>query len=104
MIDVQSGFKMLTGSEQNFSNRAIKRKTLFLILSITGIIVGLSLAVFYIWKAKTQPDFDMGPHFVIVILILLAARLNLRQYRYATILEKLISGNGASIKTERDST
>ena len=80
----------MTSSEVDFAKRSIKRKKLFLALSITSVIVGLSLALFYAWQYATQPDFAPGIHFVLVLLILLMARQNLRQYYYAKILEKLI--------------
>ncbi|MDO8283168.1 MAG: hypothetical protein Q7U10_11205 [Thermodesulfovibrionia bacterium] len=80
----------LTDSELRFAKRAIRRKKLFLVLSITSVIVGLSLALFYAWQFATQPGFAPGIHFVLVLLILLMARQNLRQYYYAKILEKLI--------------
>lgn len=80
----------MTDSEVDFARRSIKRKKLFLALSITSVIVGLSLALFYAWQYATQPDFALGIHFVLVLLILLMARQNLRQYYYAKILEKLI--------------
>jgi len=81
----------LTDSERHFAKRAIKRKKLFLVLSITSVTVGLSLASFYAWQFATQPGFAPGIHFVLVLLILLMARQNLRQYHYAKILEKLIA-------------
>ncbi len=80
----------MTDSELHFAKRAIKRKKLFLALSITSVTVGLCLALLYIWQFATQPGFAIGIHFVLVLLILLMARQNLRQYRYAKILEKLI--------------
>lgn len=80
----------MTNSEVDFARRSIKRKKLFLALSIASVIVGLSLALFYAWQYATQPDFAIGIHFVLVLLILLMARQNLRQYYYAKILEKLI--------------
>lgn len=81
----------LTDSERRFAERAIRRKKLFLILSITSVTVGLSLALVYAWQFVTQPGFAPGIHFVLVLLILLMARQNLRQYYYAKILEKLIA-------------
>jgi hypothetical protein len=60
------------------------------------VFIGLGLAVFYFWEATTQPDFDVGIHFLLVLLILFTARQNLRQYYYAKILEKLISGDETS--------
>lgn len=80
----------ITDSELRFARRAIRRKKLFLTLSITSVIVGLGLALLYAWQFATQPGFAPGIHFVLVLLILLMARQNLRQYYYAKILEKLI--------------
>ncbi len=80
----------MTDNELLFARRAIKRKKLFLVLSITSVIVGLCLTLLYTWQFATQPGFTPGIHFVLVILILLMARQNLRQYFYAKILEKLI--------------
>lgn len=81
----------LTDAELNFAKRAIKRKKLFLILSIVSVIVALCLALYYTWQAVTQSGFAVTIHFVPVLLILLMARQNLRQYYYAKILEKLIA-------------
>lgn len=81
----------MTDSEINFARRAIKRKKLFLALSVTSVVVGLCLALFYAWQFATQPGFSPGIHFVLVLLIFLMARQNLRQYYYAKILEKLIA-------------
>ncbi len=80
----------VTDSELHFARRAIKRKKLFLALSIASVAVGLCLSLLYAWQFATQPGFAPGIHFVLVILILLMARQNLRQYYYAKILEKLI--------------
>jgi len=81
----------MTDSELRFARRAIRRKKLFLGLSITSVIVGLGLALLYVWQFYTQPGFAPGIHAVLVLMILLMARQNLRQYYYAKILEKLIA-------------
>ena len=81
----------MTDSELRFARRAIKRKKLFLALSITSVAVGLGLTLLYSWQYATQPGFAPGIHLVLVLLILLMARQNLRQYYYAKILEKLIA-------------
>jgi len=88
---IESIHMSMTDTELHFARRAIKRKKLFLVLSITSVVVGLCLALFYAWQSATQPGFSPGIHFVLVTLILLMARQNLRQYYYAKILEKLIS-------------
>ena len=78
---------MLTKYENSFAKKAIRRKKLYLALSIVSTIIGSLLAIFYAWKAYAQPDFNIGIHFVITVLILLNARQNLRQYHFAKILE-----------------
>jgi len=80
---------MLSQYEQNLIANAIRRKKLFLILSIGSVAIGLSLAIYYVWQANTLPDFQPGVHFVVVILILLNARQNLRQHNYAKVLETI---------------
>lgn len=81
----------MSDSERRFSERAIRRKRLFLVLSFISVVIALSLTGLYSWEYATQPGFNVGIHAVLVVLILLMARLNLRQYYYARILEKLIS-------------
>jgi hypothetical protein len=80
---------MLSDKDRRWAAKAIGRTRLFLQLSIAGIIVALCLAGFYAWEAYTQPDFALGIHAVLVLLILLNARQNLRQYHYARLLAKL---------------
>ena len=79
----------MTNYQQNLAMKAIRRKKLFLVLSIVSVMIALSLAVYYMWEAYTQPNFDVAIHVVLVVMILLNARQNLRQYGYAKILEKL---------------
>ena len=76
--------------ERAFADRAIRRKRLFLILSNVSIAVALMLAVVYGYERLVDPSFAIGPRAVIILLILLNARQNLRQHKYAAILEKLI--------------
>ncbi len=80
----------LTDSELRFARRAIQRKKLFLVISICSVVIGLCLALLYLWQYTTQPDFAPGIHFVVVLLILFVARQNLRQHLYARVLEKLL--------------
>ena len=80
---------MLNDEERQWTAKAIGRTRLFLWLSISGVAIATGLAAWYAWQAYTQPDFRLGIHAVLVLLILLNARQNLRQYRYATILAKL---------------
>jgi hypothetical protein len=83
---------MLNDQERHWAGKAIGRTRLFLNLSIAGVVIALGLAVFYAWQAATQPGFAPGIHAVLVLLILLNARQNLRQYRYTRLLKKLGAG------------
>ena len=82
----------MTNYQQNLATKAIRRKKLFLVLSIVSVMIALGLAVYYTWEAYTQPNFDVAIHVVLIVMILLNARQNLRQYGYAQILEKLTKG------------
>jgi hypothetical protein len=79
----------LTGTERAFVARALRRRKLFLALSIVGLVVALALAGYYTWRKLHDPAFGLGARMVIVVLVLLNSRQNLRQYRFAGILEKL---------------
>jgi hypothetical protein len=80
----------VTDAESRFAARALRRKRLFLVLSIAGLVIAAGLSVYYIARVATNPDFPIGPRLVIVVLILLNARQNLRQYRFAGILEQVL--------------
>lgn len=80
----------LSDSESAFAARAIRRRPLFLGLALFGVVVAVGLAGFYAWRFHTDPAFPIGPRMVIVLLVLLNARQNLRQYRYATVMEKAL--------------
>ena len=80
---------MLTNHEQALITKTMHKEKLFLSLSIASVVIGLSLAAYYVWKTYAFPEFTPGIHFVVVILVLLNARQNLRQYFLARILAKL---------------
>ena len=80
----------LDASESAFARRALRRKPLFLGLSIFGIAVALGLTGYYTWRRLHDPLFPVAARAVIVVLVLLNARQNLRQYRYATVLGKVL--------------
>lgn len=82
---------MLSENEQRFADRAIRRKRLFFVLSWISVAVAAGLALYSAWAATHEAGFDSAIHIVLVILILLNARQNLRQYRYAAIVEKLLA-------------
>ena len=77
-----------------FAERAIGRKRLFGVLSAVGVVVGLGLAVTF-WLTH-EPGDPAGLQAVVVVLILLNARGNLRQVRYVNAIEALSGPSGGS--------
>ena len=77
-------------SQHKFTIQAIHRKQIYLLISIISVIFGLGLTLYYGWLSYTVDDFDKGVHFILVILILLNARQNFRQYVYASILQTML--------------
>jgi len=73
--------------EHRFAKRAVGRKRLFVALSALGVAAGVGLGS-YFWFAH-QPGDPTGLQALVVVLVLLNARGNLRQYRYALALESL---------------
>jgi len=92
---------MLTEYQQSLTNRTIRKKTLFLVLSFASVVIGLGLAAYYTWEAITLPQFNIGVHAVLVTMILLNARQNLRQYHFAAILDRLAPQEGVTKTTSR---
>ena len=80
----------MTESEEAFARRAVRRKGLFLKLSMASVIVAAGLVVLYSIFWWQDHSYSVGPRAVIILLILLNARQNLRQYRYAGVLEQLL--------------
>ncbi len=81
----------MSESERAFAERAVRRKRLFRRLSFAGIAVAAGLAIVSGYQRLRDPSFALGARPIIILLILLNARQNLRQYRYALVLEKLIA-------------
>ena len=79
----------LNDIERAFAARAVRRKEVFRALSLAGLAIAAALAVFYGWARLHDPSFALAPRLVLVVLILLNARQNLRQHKYAALLEKL---------------
>ena len=75
--------------ERAFAARAVGRKDVFRVLSIAGVVIAAGLTFFYGWERLHDPNYPLAPRLVLVVLILLNARQNLRQHKYATLLEKL---------------
>ena len=79
----------MTAADERFAARAIRRKGLFLGLSIGGLVVAVALTILYTVLKMRNPAFPVVPRAIIILLVLLNARQNLRQYRYARVLEGL---------------
>jgi hypothetical protein len=77
----------MTDNDERFALRAVRRKRLFLGLSIAGLAIAFALIVLYGILWWRNPAFPVAPRAVIVLLVLLNARQNLRQYKYARLLE-----------------
>lgn len=76
----------LTGKERLFMERTARRKNLFLAFSLLSTAVAAFLLLYHGLVAK-----DLNAlRFVIILLLLLAGRAHLRQYRSAIILNKLL--------------
>jgi hypothetical protein len=80
----------LSDSEARFAARVVARRRLFLALAIAGVAIGAGLAAYYGFRRAQDPAFPIGARAVIVLLVLLNARQNLRQYRYAGILHRMM--------------
>lgn len=75
-------------AERHFVERSIRRRRIFGALSVLGVVVGVGLGLYYGLGGVSDPGVLQA---VVVILVLLNARSNLRQYRYASALEKLMT-------------
>jgi hypothetical protein len=78
----------LEPTEIEFVHQAIKREALFFRLSMLGVFIGLFLLLTSILRGLTGDPW--APTFVVSILVLLNARGNLRQSKYARILGKIV--------------
>ncbi len=89
----------MTESQEAFARRAVRRKKLFFQLSVASLFVAAGLVVLYSTFWWRDHSYPVGPRAVIILLILLNARQNLRQYRYAGVLEQLLPPDGSSTTT-----
>ena len=78
----------MTITQRRFVERALRRKKLFLALSIVGMAIAGVLAAYYGVRRFSDPTFPIGTRAVIIILILLNSRQNLRQYRFTSFIEE----------------
>lgn len=76
----------MTEADSRFVERAVRRRPLFLALSWIGVGVAVLLAGYYGYRRFEDPTFPIGVRIALVTLILLNARQNLRQYKYAGLL------------------
>lgn len=77
-----------------FVQRAVRRKRLFLVLSVIGVAVGLALAGWWGYRRVVLGE-SLELRAVVVLLVLLNARNQLRQFRYAAALEGLLTQQSA---------
>lgn len=77
----------MSPSDRLFARRALGRGRLFLGLSVAGVAVALGLAALYGYRRWIDPGYPLGLPAVVILLVLLNARQNLRQYRYVRVLE-----------------
>jgi hypothetical protein len=68
----------------------MSRERLFLGLSLAGVGIAAALSLYYVFRGVQDPGYALGLRAVLVVLILLNARQNLRQYRYARVLRRLL--------------
>ena len=76
----------MTAPDSRFADRAILGRPRFLILSLLGVVVAVLLGGYYTYRRLQDPHYPLGVRVALVTLILLNARQNLRQYKFATLL------------------
>jgi len=81
----------VTDADRRFAEEAIRRKELFKNLSVLSVIVGALLGAFYAVESTRNPNFEWGVRAVLVVMILLNGRQNLRQFKYARVLEQVLA-------------
>ena len=75
---------MLSPSQRRFLARQLRNRKRYLIFSVVGVIAGLGYAVY----AVVARQFE-GRSFVLIVLLLLQARANLKQHKDAELLAVL---------------
>jgi hypothetical protein len=80
----------VTPSDRAFALRTVRRAPLFLVLCGLGILAGAGLGTYALWRAAADPTYRAAPLLVTAVLVLLNARGNLRQYRYARVLKEIL--------------
>ena len=80
---------VLSAAERRFAAQVVGRRRLFLTLSSIGVLAGVGLGIWYGTRWAGGDLDSVGAHAALVVLVLLNARQNLRQYRYAGLIERL---------------
>jgi hypothetical protein len=80
----------LTAGERRFVERSVRRRALFLRLCIAGLVIAVGLTAYYAYRWWQDPGYELGLRAVVVLLVLLNARQNLRQHRYTGALARLL--------------
>ena len=81
----------LESAEIRFVEQSIRREQLFFRLSMLGVFIGLILLAMAVLRWGSGEAG--GSTFVMSILVLLNARQNLRQSKYARVLAQLYPGS-----------
>ena len=90
----------MTESDARFVAGTLRREPAFRVVMIVGVSIGLALLALSLFRLAT--GISWGPSFVIAILVLLNARQNLRQCRYARVLRELTQGGAQLDADARD--
>jgi hypothetical protein len=85
------GNSAVTHANRRFAEQAVARKDLYKNLSVLSVIVGALLGAYFAVESMRDPNFEWGVRAVLVVMILLNGRQNLRQFKYAVVLEGLLS-------------
>ena len=83
----------LTESEGRFVRAAVRRKRLFLILSVLGVVIGLGFAGFVAYRRARNPELEVGVRLAVVMLILLVVTLNVAAIVIRARLRKRTQGS-----------
>jgi len=89
------GESLVNERQKAFAGRAIRRERLFLVLSVLGVTVGIGVFAWAIASRFADPNAPYGARLAIAVLVLLNARQNLRQARFAGILRTLLPAETA---------
>ncbi len=92
----------LSDSQRHFIDGVLRRRRLFLPMMAVGVVVGLGLLGHAIWIGQIHPEEPIALRVVLAIMILLNARQQLRQHRYAGVLSALMEDEGTDQSSSSD--